>query len=55
MNNLKKLSVIIPAYNVERFLVKCVESVVNQTYKNIEVIIVNNGSRDNTPQIFARS
>ena len=51
MNNLKKLSVIIPAYNVEKFLVKCVESVVNQTYKNIEIIIVNNGSSDGTAKI----
>ena len=47
----KLLSVIIPAYNVEKYLEKCVESVVNQTYKNIEIIIVDDGSRDNTPQI----
>ena len=47
----KLLSVIIPAYNTAKFLNKCVESVVNQTYKNIEIIIVNNGSTDNTPQI----
>ena len=47
----KKLSVIIPAYNAEKFLVKCVDSVANQTYPNIEIIIVNNGSQDSTPQL----
>ena len=47
----KLLSVIIPAYNVEKYLEKCVESVVNQTYKNIEIIIVDDGSRDSTPQL----
>ena len=51
MADLKKLSVIIPAYNAEKFLVKCVESVINQTYKNIEIIIVDDGSSDSTPQI----
>ncbi|MBR0097108.1 MAG: glycosyltransferase family 2 protein [Synergistaceae bacterium] len=47
----KLLSVIIPAYNTAKFLNKCVESVANQTYKNIEIIIVDDGSQDNTPQI----
>ena len=47
----KLLSVIIPAYNAEKFLVKCVESVVNQTYKNLEIILDDDGSKDSTPQI----
>ena len=51
LEDLKLLSVIIPAYNTAKFLNKCVESVANQTYKNIEIIIVNNGSSDNTHEI----
>lgn len=46
-----KLSVIIPVYNVEKYLKDCVESVINQTYKDIEIILVNDGSKDNSPQI----
>jgi len=40
------LSVIIPVYNVEEYLVKCVESILNQTYRFLEVILVNDGSKD---------
>ncbi len=45
------LSVIIPIYNVEQYLDKCVSSVVNQTYKNLEVILVDDGSPDNCPAL----
>lgn len=44
-----KISVIIPVYGVEKYLDRCVESVVNQTYKNLEIILVDDGSPDNCP------
>lgn len=46
-----KVSVIIPVYNVEKYLRRCLDSVVNQTYKDIEVILVNDGSPDNSKEI----
>jgi len=49
--NKVKISVIIPVYNIEDYLEKCLESIVNQTYSNIEIIIVNDGSTDNSLKI----
>lgn len=43
------LSVIIPVYNAEKFLVKCVDSVVGQTYKDTEILLIDDGSKDNSP------
>lgn len=51
MNNIK-VSVIIPVYNVEKYLKQCLDSVINQTFKNIEIIIVNDCSPDNSSQII---
>lgn len=48
---MKKVSVIIPVYNVERFLVQCLDSAFGQTYKNIEIILVDDGSTDESGKI----
>lgn len=46
-----KISIIIPVYNVEKFLAQCVNSVIVQSYKNLEIILVDDGSPDKSPQI----
>jgi glycosyltransferase involved in cell wall biosynthesis len=45
------VSVIIPVYNCEQYLAKCLDSVMGQTYKNIETLLVNDGSTDNSAEI----
>lgn len=45
------ISVIVPVYNAEKYLDRCVESIVAQTYKNLEIILVDDGSTDNSPAI----
>ena len=46
-----EISIVIPVYKVEKYLRECIESVINQTFKNIEIILVDDGSPDNCPQI----
>lgn len=47
-----KVSIVIPVYNNEAYLEKCLESVINQTYNNIEIVLINDGSSDNSLKIM---
>ena len=47
----EKITVIVPVYNVEHYLDKCLDSLINQTYKNLEIIVINDGSTDNSGTI----
>ncbi len=46
-----KISVIVPVYNVEKFLDRCVTSIINQSYKNLEIILVDDGSTDSSKEL----
>lgn len=48
------ISIIIPVYNVEKYLESCLNSIINQTYKNIEIIVINDGSTDNSLDIIKK-
>lgn len=48
-NNL--ISIIVPVYNVEQYLSKCIDSIINQTYKNLEIILIDDGSTDKSGEI----
>ena len=51
MNKTIKISVIIPVYKVEKYINQCIESVIDQTYDNLEIILIDDGSPDKCPQI----
>ena len=46
-----KISIVVPVYNVEKYLPRCVESILAQTYKNFEIILVDDGSTDNSGEL----
>lgn len=48
------VTIIVPVYNVEKYLVRCLDSIVNQTYRNLEIIIVNDGSTDASGEICSQ-
>lgn len=45
------VTVVLPVYNVEKYLNRCIKSVVNQSYKNLEIILVDDGSPDGCPKL----
>ena len=47
-----KISVIVPIYNVESYVINCLESIVNQSYKNLEIILVDDGSTDSSGKLI---
>lgn len=52
MKNNPKVSIVVPVYNAENFLSKCLEHLIHQTYKNLEIIIVDDGSTDNVASVY---
>jgi glycosyltransferase involved in cell wall biosynthesis len=54
MSNIPKISILVPIYNVEKYLDDCLTSIVNQTLKNIEIICINDGSIDNSLKIIQK-
>lgn len=52
MEQTPMVSIIVPVYNVERYIRQCLDSLINQTYQNIEIICVNDGSADRSGEIL---
>ncbi len=54
MSNIPKISILVPIYNVEKYLDECLTSIISQTLKNIEIICINDGSTDNSLEIIQK-
>lgn len=54
MNESYLVSVVIPCFNVENYLDACIESIIGQTYNNLQIVIINDGSKDSTPSIIQK-
>lgn len=49
---MSKVTIIIPVYNSEKYIGKCLDSILNQTYTNFEILVVNDGSKDNSQKVI---
>lgn len=55
MHTKYQISIIVPVYNVEKYVEKCVKSLLNQTFKNYEIILIDDGSTDSSYEIIKKN